>query len=232
MPVLIECKTFTNPHSLKDYINQLDKMVSSGYLKKDTNHIHYFQSIGQKNSDDNVFKGEMKRLKNWDKSYGIFLSNIIIPIKYKSKWKKVSDLIFVYDIDLYKLLTNRDLLNKDFIWLPYADLKRKIELERILNKERIPTEFKKLIERHKDMDTFILGLVAFSVPMAIDNRGSFNKRNCWNIENETPSLELKMRKNMNPIIPYLLNKRFIINDIDFINKRCEKLFNIIVKRYY
>lgn len=174
IPVLTECKSFMNPHSLKDYINQLDKMYSNGYIIKDTKHIAYFRNLGINNSDDSVYEPRLRNLCNWKKSYGIFLANIIFPFSYIQKWKNYSDLYFIYDIDFYKTVSCTKMVDKKITW-----------------------------EFDPNRETVLMIICSLINDLNLKRTG-INKYNICRLETVQPSLKLELNENRNfPLSKYV-----------------------------
>ena len=88
VPVMIECKTFINPHSLEKYVFNLDKMISKKYFDKFKTNVNFLKEVGIKNEDfyHRDDKGKVKSLKiisdHWLDSYAIFLSNLVFPTDF------------------------------------------------------------------------------------------------------------------------------------------------------
>lgn len=177
IPCLVECKTFTNPHSLKDYVIQIDKMYSSGYLKHDSGHINYFKELGMENPKNFVFKEKLRGLENWDKSYGIFLSNIIFPSDYCQLWTKETTLKFIYEIDLYKLMKGLYFINDRLLLESLVSIKIGFVC---LNKNLLP-----IIEAR--IDNFYP-----------DQKG-LDKHNICQISDKCPALNLELKENVSSI---------------------------------
>lgn len=83
---IIECKTFSNPHSIKYFLYETDRMRTSLYLEHASKNFEYFESKVQYNNP-----------------YRVFLSNIIFPAENIEKWNSEIKADFVYYLDLYKL---------------------------------------------------------------------------------------------------------------------------------
>lgn len=101
--VLIECKTFNIPSSIKDYAIQLDKIFSHNHI---SNAKKNFNKIKQKDSIKSFLEGE--NIKE------IFMANIIIPNSYRELFNKEGILYIPY-FTFYKLLTTpKEKLNYEF----------------------------------------------------------------------------------------------------------------------
>lgn len=83
---IIECKIFSNPHSIKYFLYENDRMRTSLYLEHASKNFEYFESKVKYND-----------------SYRVFLSNIIFPIKNIEEWKSEINANFIYYLDIYKL---------------------------------------------------------------------------------------------------------------------------------
>ena len=66
---IVECKTFSNPHSIKYFRYEIDRVRTNLYLKHAKRNYSFFE-------------------KEYKDSYRVFLSNIIFPIKEVEEWKK------------------------------------------------------------------------------------------------------------------------------------------------
>lgn len=101
--VLIECKTFNIPTSIKDYAIQLDKIFSHNHI---SNAQKNFDKIKQKDSIKSFLKGT--NIKE------IFIANIIIPNSYRRLFGK-KDILYIPYFTFYKLLTTpKEKLNCEF----------------------------------------------------------------------------------------------------------------------
>lgn len=83
---ITECKIFSNPHSIKYFSYEIDRMRTNLYLKHANKNFEYFENKAQ-----------------YDNSYRIFLSNIIFPATNVKKWNDEIKANFIYYLDLYKL---------------------------------------------------------------------------------------------------------------------------------
>ncbi|WP_251717080.1 hypothetical protein [Lactobacillus agrestimuris] len=118
--VIMECKTFSSPHSLKYYKIENDSMYTNLYVEHAKNNFSYFSKL-------------------YSQSYCVFLVDQVFPSSMVKKWSKELDAIFVYYKDFEKIINilNKsrllDIQNKTFT-------KDKILEERRKNKEALEDE--------------------------------------------------------------------------------------------
>ena len=218
IPVLIECKSFRNPHSLKDYIIQIDKMYSSAYLRHDSEHISYFKNVGIKNSKDSAFKGKMNGLKKWRYSYGIFLSNIIFPSNYCKIWNRETNLFFIYDNDMYKLINDKPCYNilpcSSVSYKPcYALLK---DPTRILSNDKCTSDIICLVPRSNQM--FSIYFKASKIDNFQPDQSGLDKYNIIRIFKTIPSLSLELEENISLITKIIVKEYPTFNKIECLVK--------------
>ena len=80
---ITECKIFSNPHSIKYFSYEIDRMRTNLYLKHANKNFEYFENKAQ-----------------YDNSYRIFLSNIIFPATNVKKWNDEIKANFIYYLKL------------------------------------------------------------------------------------------------------------------------------------
>lgn len=101
--VLIECKTFNVPSSIKDYAFQLDKIISDHHISK-----------AKKNFETLKRKGDVKSFLEHTNIHELYLTNITIPKSYIHNFNKNNILCVPY-FTFYKLLnTPKKFLNLEF----------------------------------------------------------------------------------------------------------------------
>lgn len=112
----IECKTFMDPFSYKDYRIELDKMISRKYLYNANSHYKSLKKVGHKTLYNNVFINHAEVSQNkslrrflsvghdWPNMYAIFISNMIFPDKLIRQWQKEYSLNFVHWFEFSRLV--------------------------------------------------------------------------------------------------------------------------------
>lgn len=111
-PLFIECKSFSDPFSFKEYRIQIDKMYSSKYLEHASKNYLYIKKIL-------CSKGNHENLKNKyynsQDTYGLFIANIIFPQKYRDVWRKKYGINFMHWFEFYRLIRKKP-LDADYGW--------------------------------------------------------------------------------------------------------------------
>lgn len=126
--VQIECKTFMDPFSYRDYRIGIDKMFSgkknNGYLETDFMHFESLKNNGhnviinniKNHSDISKNKGVstyFNKPRNWNDMYMMFISNYIFPSRMVKNWSNKYGINFVHWFEFNRLIKNIP-LDKDW----------------------------------------------------------------------------------------------------------------------
>ena len=120
---VIECKTFMDPFSYRDYRIEMDKMYvnnSEGYLINDSRHFIDLKKGGYKILKQNVQKGRnlysnvslrnfMNKHDNWNTSYSVFISNMFFPKDLVAEWQIKYNFYFIHWFEFNRVIKRRPL---------------------------------------------------------------------------------------------------------------------------
>lgn len=115
---VIECKTFMDPFSYRDYRIEMDKMYvnsSEGYLINDSRHFIDLKKGGYKILKQNVQEGRnlylnislrkfMDNHDNWNTSYSVFISNMIFPKDLIIEWQSKYNFYFIHWFEFNRVI--------------------------------------------------------------------------------------------------------------------------------
>lgn len=123
IPMVLECKTFSNTYSIRELRIELDKIYSKKYALKFKEHFDAVQKYNSKIltfCDKNLksnrsFNHLMKQKFNWSGAYCLLVSNLIFPTEIIKDLREKYNISVIFEFDFKKLVDHRSLYeNKAF----------------------------------------------------------------------------------------------------------------------
>lgn len=123
IPMVLECKTFSNAYSIRELRIELDKIYSKKYALKFKEHFDAVQKYNSKIltfCDKNLksnrsFNHLMKQKFNWSGAYCLLVSNLIFPTEIIKDLQEKYNISVIFEFDFKKLVDHRSLYeNKAF----------------------------------------------------------------------------------------------------------------------